>query len=107
MAIGIGRLKEYMMSRIDKEDLVEVEKVERYCSLVKLARELDKEIKKTDFLSTTINGSQEFEKASPLLAEFKSINSQINATGKTINFKKKSPQKPALINSETKKVSLI
>lgn len=107
MAVGIGRLKEYMMSRIDKEDLVEVEKVERYCSLVKLARELDKEIKKTDFLSTTINGSQEFEKASPLLSEFKSINSQINATGKTINFKKKPPQKPALINSETKKVSLI
>ncbi len=108
MAVSIAKLKKYMLSRIDTEDLIEVEKVERYCGLVKLSRELEREIKKADLMSETINGSQKFEKASPLLAEFKSINTQINATGRTINYKRKPPKKPTVLaKEENRKVSLI
>lgn len=106
MAVAVTKLKKYLMSRIDTDNLFEVEKVERYCELIKLSRKLEKEIRQEGLLTTTVNGSQEFTKANPAIAELKSINSQINITGNTINFKKELREKPKIVHNNVRKVSL-
>ncbi|MDF9627081.1 terminase, partial [Bacillus cereus] len=42
MAVSITKLKEQLMNSIDVEDLVEVEKVERYMDLVKAFRKINR-----------------------------------------------------------------
>lgn len=108
MAIAVGKIKENLMERIDQEDIFEVEKVERYCSLIMIARRLERDIKKNGEIVETVNASQTFLKANPALTELKNINAQINATGKTINFKKKDKKAQLVpIEKNIKKVSLI
>ena len=46
MAVSITKLKEQLMNSIDVEDLVEVEKVERYIDLVKAFRKINRTINK-------------------------------------------------------------
>ena len=38
--VSIKRLREYLMSNIDNEDLLEVDKVNRYCTLTSTMRKL-------------------------------------------------------------------
>ena len=108
MAIAVTKLKKDLMERIDTDNLMEVEKVERYCELVTLYRRMEKEIKQDDLKAVTINASQEFEKPNVLLAELRSLNSQINATGNTINLRKKAKE-PVQLSSvpEKRKISLV
>lgn len=108
MAIAITKLKADLLERIDTDNLMEVEKVERYCELIRLYRRIEKEIKNDELKKTTINGAQEFEKTNGLIAELKSLNAQINATGKTINYKREVKQPVALTPvPEKKKISLV
>ncbi|MGF3115373.1 P27 family phage terminase small subunit [Facklamia sp. P12937] len=108
MVVSVSKLKKSLMSRIDEDDLFEVEKIDRYCSLIALSRKLEKEIRKEGITKTTVNASQEFTKAHPALSELKSINSQINATGKSIKFKKVLNEKPKIVyDKKPKKVSLL
>ncbi|MEK5390202.1 P27 family phage terminase small subunit [Margalitia sp. FSL K6-0131] len=74
------------MSRIDTDDLVEVEKVERYISLVKLNKQLDKDIKKEGATVVTENGSQRFVKSHPAVNDKMKVNAQLLAIEKSFNF---------------------
>jgi hypothetical protein len=85
MAVNISELQKQLMSRIDKDDLVEVEKVERYISLVKLNKQLDKEIKKGATVVTE-NGAQKFVKSHPAVNDKMKVNQQLLAIEKSFNF---------------------
>jgi phage terminase small subunit len=89
MAVSITKLKEQLMERIDTNDLVQVEKVERYIDLVKSFRKISKMISKEGESVTTVNGSQKFTKAHPLIGERNKINAQIIALGKDLGLDNK------------------
>lgn len=107
MAISLAKLKSDLLERIDTDNLIEVEKVERYCDLIKLYRRIEREIREDELTKTTTNASQEFEKSNPLLNDLKSLNSQINTTGNTIKFKRESKKPDLSTVPVSKKVSLI
>ncbi|PFC25641.1 P27 family phage terminase small subunit [Bacillus thuringiensis] len=86
MAVSITKLKEQLMNSIDVEDLVEVEKVERYIDLVKAFRKINRTINKEGESVTVKNGSQVFVKAHPLISERNKINSSLIALGRDIKF---------------------
>jgi hypothetical protein len=86
MPVNISELHKQLMSRIDKNDLVEVEKVERYISLVKLNKQLDKEIKKVGATVVTENGAQKFVKSHPAVNDKMKVNQQLLAIEKSFNF---------------------
>jgi hypothetical protein len=65
MAVKITELKEQLMNKINLDDLIQVEKVERYIDLVKSFRRVYKIIIKEGESVTTKNGSQSFTKAPP------------------------------------------
>lgn len=65
------------MNRIDTEDLVQVEKVERYIDLVKSFRRVNSIITKEGESVITENGSQRFTKAHPLISERNKINASL------------------------------
>lgn len=83
------KLKEQLMNRIDVEDLVKVEKVERYIDLVKSFRKITKTINKEGESVTTDNGPQKFTKAHPLIGERNKINAQLIALGKDLELSSK------------------
>lgn len=86
MAVAISKLLKQLMSRIDNDDLVEVEKVERYISLVKLNKELDKDIKREGATVVTENGNQRFVKSHPAVNDKMKVNAQLLAIEKSFNF---------------------
>ncbi|MDM5429074.1 MULTISPECIES: P27 family phage terminase small subunit [Bacillus cereus group] len=86
MAVSITKLKEQLMNSIDIEDLVEVEKVERYIDLVKAFRKINRTINKEGESVTVKNGSQVFVRAHPLISERNKINSSLIALGRDIKF---------------------
>src|SRR5690625_263529 len=87
MAISITKLKDQLMDRIDTDDFVQVEKVERYIQLVQTFRKLNTIIRKEGESVTTENGSQRFVKAHPLIAERNKINSSLLSIEKSFGFK--------------------
>ena len=86
MAVSITKLKEQLMSRIEVDDLVKVEKVERYIDLVKSFRKVTRTITKEGESVTTENGLQKFTKAHPLIGERNKINAQLIALGKDLEL---------------------
>nr|WP_276116545.1 P27 family phage terminase small subunit [Gracilibacillus halophilus] len=74
------------MDRIDIEDLVQLEKVERYINLVKSFRRVDKMIRKEGESITVENGSQRFVKAHPLVGERNKINASLLNIEKSFGF---------------------
>ena len=52
------KIKNYLLTQVDNENPVEVEKVERYMNLLKIFYALDKEIKTHGTLVETVNASQ-------------------------------------------------
>lgn len=87
MAVNIPKLKKQLMERINVDDLVQVEKVERYIDLVKSFRRVNKIIEKEGESVTTENGSQRFTKAHPLIGERNKISASLIALYKDIEFK--------------------
>jgi hypothetical protein len=77
MAVKITELKKRLMSMIDTDDLVQVDKVERYIDLVKSFRRINRIITKEGESITTKNGSQTFTKAHPLISERNKINASL------------------------------
>jgi hypothetical protein len=86
LAVKVSDLQKQLMSRIDKDDLVEVEKVERYISLVKLNKQMDKEIKREGATVITENGAQRFVKSHPAVNDKMKVNQQLLAIEKSFNF---------------------
>jgi len=77
MAVSIKQLREQLMSRIDEENLVQVDKVDRYIELTKTFRRMNKVIAEEGESLTTKNASQEFTKAHPLINERNKINASL------------------------------
>jgi hypothetical protein len=86
VTVNISELQKQLMNRINTEDLIEVEKVERYISLVELNKQLDEEIKNQGATVVTENGSQRFVKSHPAVNDKMKVNAQLLAIEKTFNF---------------------
>src|SRR5690625_1926292 len=84
--VGIEHIKEYLMSKIDTRNPVEVEKVGRYLKHIEMYRRMERTVKKEGVSVTTENGSQSFVKSHPLLNEMNRVNSSIMNIEKTFNF---------------------
>lgn len=79
-------LKKQLMSQIDENDQMEVEKVERYLDLVKLYRKMNTSIAKYGPMIEIENGSQKFLKPNPAIAEKIKLSSAIIRLGKDLNL---------------------
>jgi len=84
--VSIEELREQLMSRIDTSSLIEVEKVERYIDHVESYRRMEKTIIEEGESVTTVNASQTFVKAHPLLTEKNKVNAAILNIERTFNF---------------------
>jgi phage terminase small subunit len=84
--VGIDKIKDYLMSRIDTKSPVEVEKVGRYLKHIEMYRRMDRTVKKEGVSITVKNASQSFIKSHPLLNEMSKVNSSIMNIERTFNF---------------------
>lgn len=71
------KLKKYLLSRIDKTDIVQVEKVERYVNMKQMLDRLMKKVEEDGDTVVTENGSQSFTKAHPLIGDINKLNAQM------------------------------
>jgi len=104
MAVSVVSIKRELMSKIDRTSKVQTEKVERYCSLVTMYRRLQKKVG-SDVLITVVNGSQEFTKANPGLAEMTKINTQLINLSKDLGLSAPPPGASAIVNTKTYEAS--
>ena len=79
-------LKKQLMSQIDANDQVELEKVERYLDLVRLYRKMNHAITKFGAIVEIENGSQKFVKPNPAIAEKIKISRSLIALGRDLNL---------------------
>lgn len=84
--VGIDHIRDYLMSKIDTSNPVEVEKVGRYLKHIEMYRRMDRTVKKEGVSTTVINGAQEYIKSHPLLSEMNRVNSSIMNIERTFNF---------------------
>lgn len=84
--VGLNNIKDYLMSRIDTKNPVEVEKVGRYLKHIEIYRRMERTVKKEGVSTIVENGSQTFVKSHPLLNEMNRVNSSIMNIEKTFNF---------------------
>lgn len=84
--VGIDKIRDYLMSRIDTTNPVEVEKVGRYLKHIEMYRRMERTVKKDGVSTVVENGSQSFVKSHPLLNEMNRVNSSIMNIEKTFNF---------------------
>lgn len=100
----VKALKDELLGRVNPKSKIQLEKVERYINLVEIYYKLDKAIKDHGIMITTINGSQEFTKPNPAIAEKNKINSSLIALGKDLGI---DTPAPAPKSSEDSKSELI
>lgn len=84
---------EWLMEQVDKENLVEVEKVDRYCNLLKIFYYLDNDVYARGPVIEVGNGNQGFIKPNPALAEKNKINGSLLAIEKSFQLDKKAELK--------------
>ncbi|WP_110928407.1 P27 family phage terminase small subunit [Bacillus massiliglaciei] len=82
----LENLKAQLMTRIDVDDLLEVDKVNRYIKLRELDAACDEAIERDGATIVIENGSQRFIKAHPAMNEKNKLNSQLIALEKSMNF---------------------
>lgn len=84
--VSTDKIKDFLFSRIDTSNPVEVEKVGRYIKYVEMFRQAEKRVKEEGVSVTTENGSQKFIKSHPLLNEMNRINSSLLSIENSFNF---------------------
>lgn len=82
----IEELKQQLMNKIDQKNLMEVEKVERYISLVNSFNRINRAIINEGETILTENGSQRFIKAHPLISERNKINAALLSIERSFEF---------------------
>lgn len=100
MAVSVVSIKKELMAKIDRGSNVQAEKVERYCSLVTMYRRLEKSVG-SKVLTTVINGSQEYTKSNPGLAEMAKINTQLINLSKDLGLSAPPPGASAVASAKT------
>ena len=86
MTKKVKALEKQLLSRIDTDDLMQVEKVERYINLVRVFNQLDDDIKEHGTTVVTQNGSQTFTKINPAVGEKVKISGALLNIEKTFGF---------------------
>lgn len=81
-------IEQYLLDQIEKDNPVQVEKVQRYLNLLDIFYKLDKDIKEHGTLVETKNASQTFLKPNPAVAEKNKINSSLLSIEKSFGFEK-------------------
>lgn len=89
----IDSTRDWLMQQIDIDNLVEVEKVDRYCNLLKLFYYLDNDVYARGPVIEVGNGKQGFIKPNPALAEKNKINGSLLAIEKSFNLERKAEAK--------------
>ena len=84
--VPIVDIRKALESRLDTDDPIEMEKVERYINYIESYRRMNEIVKKEGESQETINGHQRYIKAHPLLGEMNKINTSIMNTEKTMKF---------------------
>lgn len=84
--VGLEKIKDYLFSRIDTTNPVEVEKVGRYLKHIEIYRRMERTVKKEGVSISVVNASQTFLKSHPLLNEMNKVNSSIMNIEKTFNY---------------------
>jgi phage terminase small subunit len=85
-AIRIADLKKQLLSQIDENDQLELEKVERYLDLVRLYKKMNSSITRYGAMVEVENGSQKFVKPNPAIAEKVKISRALIALGKDLSL---------------------
>lgn len=89
----INNSEDFLMSQIDTNNNVEVEKVERYINLLKLFYALDVYIEQSGPITIVKNASQEFVKANPAIAEKNKVSGSLLALEKSFQLDKKAERR--------------
>lgn len=72
-----SNLEQELLGIINEKSFAEREKVERYWSLVKISKELDKSISRDGAMIVVRNGNQEFLKTNPAISEKVKVNAAL------------------------------
>ncbi|OXS66086.1 hypothetical protein B1B04_24385 [Lysinibacillus sp. KCTC 33748] len=83
----LEQLRAQLMARIDTDNLLEIDKVERLVMLRKLDKACDEAIERDGATITIKNGTQRFIKSHPALNDKAKLNSQMITLEKSIDFK--------------------
>lgn len=102
LKVDLEKLKEQLLGRIDKDDLLEIKKVNNLIRLYELDAKCDEVINRDGVSIIIENGSQRFIKSHPSMNEKMKINAQIIALEKSIKFKLKQAPTPATPSVEGK-----
>ncbi|MGD6967120.1 P27 family phage terminase small subunit [Rossellomorea vietnamensis] len=84
--VKIADLEKQLLSRIDSDDLIEVDKVKRYIAMIKQIRKLQTAVNKDGVMTTTVNASQEFVKTNPAINELNKLTKTLISLEKSIKF---------------------
>ncbi|MFT9005010.1 MAG: P27 family phage terminase small subunit [Liquorilactobacillus hordei] len=79
------KMREELLSKINSDSQIEIEKVERYCLLVKHFAAIERKVG-NDNLVVVKNGSQEYWKVNPGISEMNKINAQLINLGKDMGL---------------------
>ena len=82
------QLRDYLLNKIEQDNPIQLEKVDRYINLLKIFYKLDENIKEHGTMVKTVNASQTFLKANPAVAEKNKINGSLLAIEKSFGFDK-------------------
>lgn len=80
-----AKMHKELLAQVNQESSVAVEKVERYLAMAVLVSKLTKVAAKEPMI-TVKNGSQEYIKANPALAEVNRLNTSLIALGKDMGL---------------------
>lgn len=92
--VPITKIRKFLLDKIDQEDLVEVDKVNRYVELTETLRELRKDIKERGTTIEGYNGEQKYIQMNPALSKLTPISSQLLAIEKSFRFLEPEPASP-------------
>ncbi|EIA21414.1 P27 family phage terminase small subunit [Listeria fleischmannii] len=81
---AINRIKKELLKKIDADNAVQLEKVDRYLNLLSIFYQLDDSITEKGVMVETINASQVFLKPNPAIAEKNKVNTSLIALGKDL-----------------------
>lgn len=83
-----AKIKKYLLNKIDSNNPVQVEKVDRYLNLLTIFYKLDKEIESKGLMVETVNASQIFLKPNPAITEKNKVNTSLLAIEKSLGLNK-------------------
>lgn len=92
------KLKMYMLENIDMNNLIEVDKVERYLVMYDIQKKLEQKIKQHDVIVETVNGSQNFLKENPAINSWTKLEASMMKLLDSIQFKNDTKSDKAITN---------